>query len=88
MTTTWTTKQADFPYLTTAAQAEIISYDHAEALMMDTARGMVVVTTTTSGLKITRAMLDEEIRSTRAPRPAAPVAPLAYHQFSSPVFRP
>lgn len=69
MTTTWATKQTDFPYLTAAAQAEVISYDHAEALMMDQARGMVTVTTTPSGLRITRAMLDEEIRSTRVERP-------------------
>lgn len=87
MTTTWTTKQTDFPYLTADAQAEVLSYDHAEALMMDQARGMVIVTVTTSGLKITRAMLDDEMRSTRAPRPAASAAPLAYHQYSSPSFR-
>jgi hypothetical protein len=69
MTTTWTTKQADFPYLTATSQAEIIAADHAEALMMDTARGMVIVTITASGLRITRDMLDAEIRSARAPRP-------------------
>jgi hypothetical protein len=87
MTTTWTTKQADFPYLSETAQTEVVSADWAEALMMDMARGMVTVTVTASGLRISRAMLDEEVRSARAPRPAAQVPVLAYHQFSSPAFR-
>lgn len=57
-----------FQYLCSASQAEVIAADHAEALMMDTARGMLTVTVTASGLRITQAMLDEEVRSTRAPR--------------------
>lgn len=86
MTTTWTTKQADFPYLSETAQAIVIANDYAEALMMDYAKGLVVVATMASGLKITQAMIWAEIRSTRAPRPAT-VPPMAYHQFSSPNFR-
>jgi len=63
------TNKSDFRYLCPSSQAEIIAADHAEALMMDTARGMVTVTVTASGLRITRNMLDAEIRSARAPRP-------------------
>lgn len=64
-----------FQYLCSASQAEVIAADHAEALMMDTARGMLTVTVTTSGLRITQAMLDEEIRATRAPRPTIYTGP-------------
>lgn len=86
MTTTWTTKQVDFPYLSETAQAIIIAADYAEALMMDYAKSLVVVATMASGLKVTQGMIWNEIRATRAPRPTT-VAPLAYHQFSSPSFR-
>jgi hypothetical protein len=64
-------RQDEFGYLSPESQAEIISYCHAVALLMDEARGMQVVTVTASGLVITRAMLDAEIAATRAPRPAA-----------------
>lgn len=65
-----------FQYLCPASQAEIIAAEHAEALMMDTARGMAVVTVTASGLRITRAMLDEEIRASHAPRTAIYSGPM------------
>lgn len=64
------TNKSDFRYLCPSSQAEIIAADHAEALMMDTARGMRIVAVTVTGYAITRDMLDAEIRSTRAPRPA------------------
>jgi hypothetical protein len=88
MTTTWTTKQTDFPHLTATSQDEIISADWAEALMMDYAKGMVTVTVTESGLRVTQAMVWAEIRQTRASqtRPAQ-IPAMAYHQFSSPSFR-
>lgn len=65
-----------FQYLCPTSQAEVIAAAHAEALMMDTARGMAVVTVTATGLRITRAMIDTEIRATRAPRPAIYAGPM------------
>jgi hypothetical protein len=76
MTTTWTTKRVDFPHLTSTSQSEIIAADHAEALMMDAARGMVTVTVTVSGLRITRDMIDNEIREARARRDFAYSGPM------------
>jgi hypothetical protein len=76
MTQTYGTRQSEFSYLGPIGQAEIIAINHAEALMMDQARGMAVVTVTTSGLRITRDMLDTEIRATRAPRSATYSGPM------------
>lgn len=88
MTTTWTTKQTDFPYLSATSQADIISADWAEALMMDYAKGLMVVTVTVSGLTITQAMIWAEIRQMKASRNRlVQIPPAAYHQFSSPSFR-
>lgn len=70
MTQTYGTRQNEFSYLGERSQAEIIEINHVEALMMDAARGMATVVVTPSGLRITRDMLDQEIRATRTPRPA------------------
>jgi len=42
-----------------------MDFAHAEAIIEDEARGAEVVTVTASGLMITRAMLADEIRSTK-----------------------
>ena len=67
-------RQDEFGYLPDWAQAEVVEYCHAMANLAEFARGMQVVTVTASGLRITRAMLDEEIRSTRIERPRTSVA--------------
>lgn len=46
-----------------------MDFAHAQAIVEDEARGAEVVTVTASGLVITRAMLDNEIRSTRVATP-------------------
>lgn len=76
MTQTYGTRQDEFSYLGPIGQAEIIAINFAEALMMDTARGMAVVTVTASGLVVTRDMLDAEIRAARAPRAVVYSGPL------------
>ena len=70
MTQTYGTRQSEFSYLGTGSQAEIVEINHAEALMMDEARGMQVVTVTAGGLTVTRAMVDQEIRDAAAYRTA------------------
>lgn len=59
------TRQEEFDHLPDWAQAEVVEYCHTFANVTDYIRGLEVVQIMPSGLKITRAMLDEEIRSTR-----------------------
>lgn len=48
-----------------------LDYAHGEAIKEDEARRAEVVQVTPSGLVITRGMLEDEIRSAKANRPAA-----------------
>jgi hypothetical protein len=68
MTQTYGTRQDEFGHLFPEWQAEVIEINHAEALMMNEARGMAVVMVTGSGLRITREMLDSEMRCAREAR--------------------
>lgn len=75
-------RQDEFGYLSPESQAEIISYCHAVALMMNEAHGTEVVMVTASGLVITRAMLGAEMAAARAPRPAV-LAPVPTHLMAA-----
>lgn len=62
-------RQQEFSYLPDWAQAEVVEYCHVIAIVMDEFRGMEIVKVCADGYKITRAMVEQEIRETRARRP-------------------
>lgn len=62
------TRQDEFGYLCSESQAEIISYCHGVALMMNAARSAAVVKVCVDGFEITQAMVDAEIAATAVPR--------------------
>jgi len=60
-------RQDEFSWLPAYAQAEVVEYCHAIANMMNFARGLEVVQVCADGFKITRAMVEQEIRENRNP---------------------
>lgn len=60
-------RQDEFSCLPAYAQAEVVEYCQAIANMMNYARGLEVIHVCADGFKITRAMVEQEIRETRAP---------------------
>lgn len=69
-------RQQEFSYLPDWAQAEVVDYCHTIANLTETARGLEVVQIMPSGLRITRSMIDEEIRSTRRAQRTMQVIPV------------
>lgn len=59
-------RQEEFSWLPAYAQTEVVEYCHAIALMMDYAKSLETVQVMSSGTVITRGMLDDELRATRA----------------------
>lgn len=61
--------EANAAIITRPYSQKNMDFAHAEAIAEDLERGSEIVTVTASGLVITRAMLAEEIRSTRVATP-------------------